>query len=800
MKKEVNQHLATIRNFKILKTAEEVAISVLKRVEELKKEKFSEKQLKDTTARLKKDFIAGKDLDDLIVEAFACAHYAIELTYGITLYKVQIMGGYALHKGDVAEMKTGEGKTLTAILPTYLNALSGKGVHVITVNEYLSSRDALNVGKVFSKLGISVGDVTKDQKPEEKRIAYHKDITYITNSEVGFDYLKDYMVQYPTSKVQRRRFNYAIIDEVDSILIDEARTPLIIAGGEQIDEGEYENADEFVQTLILDRDFEIDMETKQAYLTYDGARKAETHYHFKNLYSYENSKTVHRIHNALQANNIFHFDVDYTVKDDKVVLIDIFTGRLLEGRTFSEGLHQAIEAKEHTKINPENKTFAAITYQNLFRMYDKLAGMSGTAFSEEEELLNIYNMRVIEIPTNMPMIREDKPDLIFSTMDAKFNAVVEKIEKIHATGQPLLVGTKSVSDSQKLSDMLLEVGIDHEVLNAKNHAREADIIMNSGQKNAITISTNMAGRGTDIQLGDGVTDLGGLFVIGTERHESQRIDNQLRGRSGRQGDPGISQFIVSLDDEIMIRTGMKRVQKFMKSLDETPIESKMIQRSLTIAQKRIEGINFDARKSIVEYDDVLNRQRLICYKQRDAILYTHEMMPIFKKVLEAFVKNKIDSEEAFTNSIFDSTKLIAYLNEEFTLEEKNKIVTAEINNVAAQKYLYDELYKYFTNKYHEADQEKVEAYIKRIMLGVLDYNWQNHLDLVQKLKSGIRYRQYAQKNPVQAYVFEADKLFTNFRKEIIDQTIMLVLNTNTKKPTEELFVTKPRATNDLVVN
>ncbi|XP_076037871.1 protein translocase subunit SecA-like [Oratosquilla oratoria] len=547
------------KHYSVLKKSEDIAFEVLDLVKQERFLNATPQNLKEFTKDFKNRVKNGESLDSIMPEAFAAAYRAVDLIYGINLYKVQIMGGYALHKGDVAEMRTGEGKTLTAILPAYLNALTGLGVHIITVNEYLSTRDALNTGRVFTLLGLTTGSVINEQSPEEKKAEYAKDITYITNSEVGFDYLKDNLVKDINQKTQRP-FNYAIVDEVDSILIDEARTPLIISGGSDASEDEYIQADDLILKLV-EGDFEFDKESNQAFLTPQGAQFIEKELKINNLYSYENSELVHRIHNALQAHNRFIEGVDYTVKGDEIVLIDIFTGRFLEGRQYSNGLNQAIEAKERIKIKPETKVFASITYQNLFRMYKKLSGMSGTAVPEEEELTAVYNMRVIPIPTNKPVIRIDKPDLIFSTSSVKFQKVVEMIEEVHKTRQPILVGTRSVADSETVSKLLQDKKIKHEVLNAKNHSREAEIIASAGELDAITISTNMAGRGTDIKLGEGVRELGGLYVIGTERHESRRIDDQLRGRSGRQGDVGVSQFLVSLDDEILQRAGLKKIQK-----------------------------------------------------------------------------------------------------------------------------------------------------------------------------------------------------------------------------------------------
>ncbi len=771
------------KHFSILKKAEDTSLKVLDLVKQEPFVSATASKLRELTKEFKNRLNNGETLDDIMVEAFAAAYRAVKVVYGIDLYRVQIMGGYALHDGDVAEMKTGEGKTLTAILPAYLNALEGKGVHIITVNEYLSTRDALNTGRVFNLLGLSTGSVISEQSEAEKKEQYSKDITYMTNSEVGFDYLRDNLVNDINLKTQRE-FNFAIVDEVDSILIDEARTPLIISGGSDISEEEYLTADDIVLKLS-EGDYEFDKESNQAYLTHQGAEFIERELNIPNLYSYSNSELVHRIHNALQAHFRFKFDVDYTVKDDEIVLIDIFTGRFLEGRQYSNGLNQAIEAKERITIKPETKVHASITYQNLFRMYKKLSGMSGTAVPEEEELSAVYNMRVIPIPTNKPVIREDRPDIIFSTNKAKFERVIKMIEDIHSTKQPILVGTRSVQDSETVSKMLLEKGIKHEVLNAKNHAREADIIEHAGELSSITISTNMAGRGTDIKLGEGVRELGGLFVIGTERHESRRIDDQLRGRSGRQGDVGVSQFIISLDDEIMNRAGLKKIQKWMNSLDETPIESKMIARSITSAQKKLEGLNYDSRKSVVEYDDVLNQQRLLTYKQRDAVLKSNDVKSIVEVMIKGFVSNITNDPTSFDGDKFSSVKMIETMNFNIAgVDIESKTISKEetIDYVSnkliemLEKYIDDNKEIDFNNKY------------RQVLIYSLDTSWQEQIERLNRLKNGIRYRQYAQKNPVQAYVLEADKMFDFYKDEIRKKSSLVILREINQAETKEILV------------
>ncbi|MCZ9659494.1 preprotein translocase subunit SecA, partial [Lactobacillus crispatus] len=601
-----------------LKKFEKIAAKVEAHADEMSK--LSDEQLQAKTPEFRDRLKKGESLDDLLPEAFAVAREGAKRVLGLYPFHVQILGGIALHYGNIAEMMTGEGKTLTATMPVYLNALEGKGVHVVTVNEYLSSRDEEEMGQLYKWLGLTVGLNLNSMSPDEKRAAYNCDVTYSTNSELGFDYLRDNMVVYKEQMVQRP-LNYAIIDEVDSILIDEARTPLIISGEAEQANSDYIRADRFVKTLTEDKsdddadddedhgDYKIDWPTKTISLTRTGIEKACQHFGLKNLYDVENQKLVHHIDQALRANYIMLKDIDYVVQDGEVLIVDSFTGRVMEGRRYSDGLHQAIEAKEGVKIQEESRTQATITYQNFFRMYKKLSGMTGTAKTEEEEFREIYNMQVITIPTNRPIARKDMPDILYPTLDSKFHAVVEEIKKRHANGQPVLVGTVAIESSERLSKMLDKAGIPHAVLNAKNHAKEAQIIMNAGQRGAVTIATNMAGRGTDIKLGPGVKELGGLAVIGTERHESRRIDNQLRGRSGRQGDPGYTRFYLSLEDDLMKRFGGDRVKDFLDRLsdndDDKVIESRLITRQVESAQKRVEGNNYDTRKQTLQYDDVM---------------------------------------------------------------------------------------------------------------------------------------------------------------------------------------------------
>ena len=616
-----------------LKKFEKLATKVESLADEY--EKLSDEQLQAKTPEFRKRLEKGETLDDLLPEAFATAREGAKRVLGLYPFRVQIIGGIALHYGNIAEMMTGEGKTLTATLPVYLNALTGKGVHVVTVNEYLSSRDESEMGQLYKWLGLTVGLNLNSMSADEKRDAYNCDVTYSTNSELGFDYLRDNMVVYKDQMVQRP-LNYAIIDEVDSILIDEARTPLIISGQAEQANSEYIRADRFVKTLTEDKsdddadddedhgDYKIDWPTKTINLTNQGIKKACEHFGLKNLYDIDNQVLVHHIDQALRANYIMLKDIDYVVQNGEVMIVDSFTGRVMEGRRYSDGLHQAIEAKEGVKIQEESKTQATITYQNFFRMYKKLAGMTGTAKTEEEEFREIYNMEVITIPTNRPIARKDLPDILYPTLDSKFEAVVKEIKERHAKGQPVLVGTVAIESSERLSKMLDQAGIPHAVLNAKNHAKEAEIIMNAGQRGAVTIATNMAGRGTDIKLGPGVKELGGLAVIGTERHESRRIDNQLRGRSGRQGDPGVTRFYLSLEDDLMKRFGGDRVKLFLDRIsdndDDKVIESRMITKQVESAQKRVEGNNYDTRKQTLQYDDVMRTQREIIYGERMQVI------------------------------------------------------------------------------------------------------------------------------------------------------------------------------------
>ncbi|MEO2443728.1 preprotein translocase subunit SecA, partial [Enterococcus faecalis] len=610
-------------------------------------EQLSDEQLREKTDEFKARYQKGETLDELLPEAFAVVREAAKRVLGLFPYRVQLMGGIVLHDGNIPEMRTGEGKTLTATMPVYLNALSGEGVHVVTVNEYLATRDSNEMGELYNFLGLSVGLNINSKSSDEKREAYNCDITYSTNNELGFDYLRDNMVVYRSQMVQRP-LNYAIVDEVDSILIDEARTPLIISGQAEKSTALYTRADNFVKRLKEDEDYKIDIQSKTIGLTEAGIEKAEQTFGLDNLYDIENTALTHHLDQALRANYIMLLDIDYVVQDNKVLIVDEFTGRIMDGRRYSDGLHQAIEAKEGVEIEDETKTMATITFQNYFRMYKKLAGMTGTAKTEEEEFREIYNIQVIQIPTNRPIIRDDRPDLLYPTLESKFNAVVEDIKERYHKGQPVLVGTVAVETSELLSDKLNAAKIPHEVLNAKNHFKEAEIIMNAGQKGAVTIATNMAGRGTDIKLGLGVLELGGLAVIGTERHESRRIDNQLRGRAGRQGDPGVSQFYLSLEDDLMKRFGSERIKTFLERMnvqeEDAVIQSKMFTRQVESAQKRVEGNNYDTRKNVLQYDDVMREQREVIYAQRqEVIMEENDLSDVLMGMVKRTIGRVVDS-------------------------------------------------------------------------------------------------------------------------------------------------------------
>ena len=757
---------------------------------------LSDEKLKAKTNEFKERLVNGETLDDILVEAFATIREAAKRVIGEYPFRVQLLGGIAIHYGNIAEMKTGEGKTLTTILPAYLNALTGRGVHVITVNEYLTTRNAEWMGKIFEFLGISVGVNLRELTPSEKRKEYEKDILYTTNNELGFDYLRDNMVVKKENRVQRE-LNFAILDEVDSILIDEARTPLIISGGKMESKNLYVSADTFVKTLKKDTDYTIDEKTKSVSLTEDGSDKACKFFKIDNLYDISNSALVHHIDQSLKANYGMQNDVDYVVQDGEVIIVDQFTGRLMKGRAFSEGLHQAIEAKEGVKINDETKTLATITFQNLFRMYNKLSGMTGTAKTEEEEFRNIYNMYVIEIPTNKDVIREDLPDLVFATKKAKFNAIVREIKERHSTGQPILVGTIAIETSELVSKMLTKENIKHEVLNAKNHAREAEIIAKAGEIGSVTIATNMAGRGTDIKLGEGVKELGGLCVIGTERHESRRIDNQLRGRAGRQGDPGVSQFFVSLEDELMVRFGTDRIKTLMQTagFDDQAIRSKIFTGSIESAQKRVEGNNFDIRKQLLQYDNVMNEQREIIYKRRNEILDSdsiHErVLDSFKDYISSIVNKYLISEE---ENKYETLK--DYVNKNLLKMKKIKLsdIDGKMPEEVSQE-IFEVLSEDYEKKINELPWELVSEFEKAISLRVIDTNWMNHINNMEHLRDGVGLRGYANEDPLQAYIKEGYQIFDNMMDKISEETSLFLLRAEIRQNIERKEVAKPIVNN-----
>jgi preprotein translocase subunit SecA len=734
--------------------------------------KMSDEELAGMTAKFKEELANGKTLEDIKVDAFATAREVCYRQIGEKPFRVQLIGGLAIHYGNIAEMKTGEGKTITTVLPAYLNALSGKGVHVVTVNEYLSARNAEWMGPIYKFLGLTVGVNLRELSPEEKQAIYNCDITYSTNNEIGFDYLRDNMVQRKEDRVQRG-LNYVILDEVDSMLIDEARTPLIISGGKFNSANLYQEADTAVKKLSEDEDYTIDEKTKTVMLTPEGSKKIEKEFKIANLYDADNTALVHHVNQALKANYGMKVDVDYVVDEEgAVIIVDQFTGRLMYGRQFSEGLHQAIEAKEGVKINEETKTLATITFQNLFRMYNKISGMTGTAKTEEEEFREIYNMFVIEIPTNKPCIREDMADLMFATENGKYNAIVNFIKEVHKTGQPILVGTISVESNEHLSKLLQKEHLPHEVLNAKNHAREAEIIANAGQKGAITIATNMAGRGTDIKLGEGVVDLGGLCVIGTERHESRRIDNQLRGRAGRQGDPGYSQFFVSFEDELMRRFGTDKVKSMIQNMgydDKQPIRSRMFSKSIESAQKKVEGNNYDMRKNLLDYDNIVSEQRKIVYEKRNAVLDAEDMTDLtyttFKDYVEAFVDDHIAPEGYLTDKDFDA--ITTHFNE--NLLRRAKVDKDEIKDKKEDEVIQaidDIVIDDFENKLKDVPSEISNNFERFIQLKVIDDAWVEHINTMDHLREGIGLRGYGQTNPLQAYALEGYDIFNDMLDNI----------------------------------
>ncbi len=744
---------------------------------EQKYRQMTDEELKAETPRLKEKLANGATLEQILPEAFATAREACYRVIGEFPYKVQVMGAAVMQGGDIAEMKTGEGKTLTSVMAVYLNALTGKGVHVVTVNEYLSERDSEWMGQIHRWLGLTVGLNLRQLSKAQKRAAYACDITYTTNSELGFDYLRDNMVTRVEDRVQRE-LNFALVDEVDSILIDESRTPLIISGGQKQTANLYLQADRFVKRLKNNEDYEVDVKSRSVQLTEQGVFKAERVFRIKNLYNLEHTQLLHHINQALKANYIMMKDVEYVVDEaeDEIVIVDPNTGRLMKGRQWSDGLHQAVEAKEGISIKQETTTLATITYQNFFRLYNKLAGMTGTAKTEEEEFLEIYNMYVFEIPTNKPVKRIDYPDAIYGTKKAKFEALVDEVQERHEAGQPVLVGTIAVETSELISAMLKKRKIRHEVLNAKNHAREAEIIAKAGQKGSVTIATNMAGRGTDIKLGEGVRELGGLCVLGSERHESRRIDNQLRGRSGRQGDPGMSRFYVSVQDDLMIRFGSERLEGLFAGLGDQVVESKTVTKSITSAQRRVEGVNFDARKQLLQYDDVMRQQREIMYDQRNFILENEDVHSViysmFQKVISDTVASHIDFDSR--NQEVDAEGLAEALKNmgmQGISADDLRGKSREVLNETVLEKIWDQY-----NTKIAPVKERVMPLEKQMSLRTIDRAWSNHIDVMSKLRDGIGLRSYAQGNPLQAYVNEGYELFESMMRTISQEIVAFCMN------------------------
>lgn len=748
---------------------------------------LSDDELKAKTDEFRARYKKGEDLDHMLPEAFAVAREGAKRVLGLYPFHVQIMGGIVLHEGNIAEMKTGEGKTLTATMPVYLNAISGKGVHVITVNEYLSKRDATEMGQLYNWLGCSVGVNNSEMSPDQKREAYKADIMYSTNSEIGFDYLRDNMAVYKEDQVQRG-LNYALVDEVDSILIDEARTPLIISGPGTGTSKLYKQTDRFVKTLKNEVDYKVDLESKTVALTDEGIQKAEKYFNLKNLYDPENTALTHHLDQALRANYIMLLDKDYVVSDGEVLIVDSFTGRVMQGRRFSDGLHQAIEAKEGVQIQEENKTMANITYQNLFRMYNKLAGMTGTAKTEQEEFREIYNMETITIPTNKPVQRKDEPDLLYPTLQSKFVAVVKRIKSLHEKGQPILVGTVAVETSEYLSHLLDQEHIPHVVLNAKNHAKEADIIKNAGQRGAVTIATNMAGRGTDIKLGPGVRELGGLAVIGTERHESRRIDNQLRGRSGRQGDPGLSQFYLSLEDDLMKRFGGDRIKAFLERMkvddDDAVIKSRFLTHQVESAQKRVEGNNYDSRKNVLQYDDVMREQREIIYKERQEIITEDKslkwvLMPIFKQTIQ----REVEQHTLGDRKDWDLKGIIDFAEE--VIVKPDTITVADLADKSPRQ-MVDFLMGYAKQIYKDKqkqlyDPAQMLEFEKVVLLRVVDSHWTDHIDVMDQFRQSVGLRGYGQLNPLVEYQTAGYHMFEQMIADIEYETTRLFMKSQIRQ-------------------
>ncbi|WP_429964290.1 preprotein translocase subunit SecA [Enterococcus sp. AZ072] len=783
---------------KELKRLDGIANQVERHAEDM--EKLSDEQLRAKTDEFRTRYKNGETLDELLPEAFAVVREAAKRVLGLYPYHVQLMGGVVLHDGNIPEMKTGEGKTLTATMPVYLNALTGEGVHVVTVNEYLATRDSTEMGELYNFLGLSVGLNINSKTADEKREAYACDITYSTNNELGFDYLRDNMVVYRSQMVQRP-LNYAIVDEVDSILIDEARTPLIISGAAEKSTALYTRTDNFIKRLREDDDYKIDVQSKTIGLTEQGIEKAEDNFGLENLYDLENTALTHHLDQALRANYIMIRDIDYVVQEGKVLIVDQFTGRIMDGRRYSDGLHQAIEAKESVEIEDETKTMATITFQNYFRMYKKLSGMTGTAKTEEEEFREIYNIEVIQIPTNQPVIREDHADLLYPTLESKFKAVVQDIKERHRKGQPILVGTVAVETSELLSDMLNSEKIPHEVLNAKNHFKEAEIIMNAGQKGAVTIATNMAGRGTDIKLGLGVVELGGLAVIGTERHESRRIDNQLRGRSGRQGDPGVSQFYLSLEDDLMKRFGSERIKAFLDRMkveeEDAVIQSKMLTKQVESAQKRVEGNNYDTRKNVLQYDDVMREQREVIYKQRqDVIMEEKDLSSQLLNMVRRTVSRVVDSHTQLEKDNWTLESIIDFAGNALVHEDSISVSDLEGKTPEEMKdLLFDRAKEVFEAKASQLHSpEQLLEFEKVVILRVVDTKWTDHIDAMDQLRQSIGLRAYGQNNPLVEYQTEGYTMFEDMVGAIEYEVTRLFMKAEIRQNVQREQVAEPQET------
>jgi preprotein translocase subunit SecA len=775
---------------------------IVKKVNSLEEiiEKLSDEELKQKTEEFKGRLKKGETLDDILPEAFAVVREASKRVLGLRHYDVQIIGGIVLHQGRVSEMRTGEGKTLVATLPSYLNALAGKGVHIITVNDYLAKRDRDEMGRVHEFLGLTVGVIVHGQTQIEKQQMYNCDITYGTNNEFGFDYLRDNMVVYKEEKVQRE-LNYVIVDEVDSILIDEARTPLIISGQGDKSTDFYRIADFFVKGL-LEEDYLIDEKRNSVILTDEGIAKAEKYFHLENYADPENMDIQHHLVQALKANHIMKNEKDYIVKDGEVVIVDDFTGRLMEGRRYSDGLHQAIEAKEGVKVEKESKTLATITFQNYFRMYTKLAGMTGTAETEEAEFRDIYGLDVIVIPTHMPIARVDHPDVVYKTIKGKYKCLVDEIVETHKKGQPVLVGTVSIDKSEVISAMLKKKGVPHQVLNAKYHEREAEIVALAGQKGAVTIATNMAGRGTDIKLGEGVVDLGGLKILGTERHESRRIDNQLRGRSGRQGDPGESRFYICLEDDLMRIFGSERLGGMIDKLglqEEDAIESKMVSGAIESAQRKVEGNNFDVRKNVVKYDDVMNKQREVIYKQRQEVLMGANIKDQIQTMIRDVIEGSVNTHISGVDDTFEDelNKLIKYM-EDIYLPKDTVIVDeiAKLSNDEIINLLLDKATELYAEKEVEFGEEQMREIERVILLKIVDSKWMDHIDSMDHLKQGIGLRAYKQQDPAQAYQMEGSEMFAEMIENIKHETVKYLFHVKVEKAPERERVAEITSTNE----